>query len=34
MFEFMGNHPILTFFLACIFAEMIVKVVRALCGKG
>jgi|WetSurMetagenome_2_1015567.scaffolds.fasta_scaffold1607696_1 hypothetical protein len=30
---FMGNHPFLTFFLAAILAEMIVKVVQAICGR-
>jgi hypothetical protein len=26
--EFMGEHPFLTFFLAAIFADMVVKLVR------
>ena len=30
--EFMGAHPVLTFFLALIAATMVVNVVQALCG--
>jgi hypothetical protein len=33
LIEFMHLHPILTFFLAGILAEMIVKVVQAICGR-
>lgn len=32
-YEFMGDHPILTFFLASIIASAVVNIVRAICGK-
>lgn len=32
-YEFAGNHPILTFFLALILGDVIIKTFRAIFGR-
>lgn len=34
MLKFMGEHPILTFFLALIAHDIIVNVAKAICGNN